>query len=322
MLAEKLLTNEQDCRAWGQEQWALSISPWSKNHRARVGRSSRPRRRLESKRSPLVGPRQRKINETLETVAARQASFNCRLNDIWRKESERHGHPDRSLGLAFARCKRLQSLAGVGQKFVQPAVGVAKGFDQDRARVSAHRTPIRTGLKIDPNNTDALAGGAYTYVLERGYGINPETDSDDKILGPTDRAIALAPDTGWAYYVKGVYLYYSHRADKAIAAADAGLAINPNFPLWGVRGNANLFAGRFEQAKSDIQQAIRLSPHDPLVFYSRKYLGDAEVGLGNSTPPSKTTAGRSTSASTICGLTRVWQPHLRSQARWTMRNPR
>ncbi len=54
-------------------------------------------------------------------------------------ESERHGHPDRSLGLAFARCERLQSLAGVGQKFVQPAMGVAKGFDQDRARVSAHR---------------------------------------------------------------------------------------------------------------------------------------------------------------------------------------
>ena len=33
--------------------------------------------------------------------------FDCRLNDIWRKESERHGHPDRSLGLAFSRCERL-----------------------------------------------------------------------------------------------------------------------------------------------------------------------------------------------------------------------
>ena len=59
-----------------------------------------------------------------------------------------------------------------------------------------------------------------------------------------------------------------------------GLAINPNFPLWGVRGNANLFDGRFEQARSDILQAIRLSPHDPLMFYSRKYLGDAELGVG------------------------------------------
>jgi len=82
----------------------------------------------------------------------------------------------------------------------------------------------------------------------------------------------------WAYYVKCVYLYYSHRTAKAADAADAGLANNPNFPLWGVRGNANLFDGRFEQARSDILQAIRLSPHDPLVFYSRKYLGDSELG--------------------------------------------
>ncbi len=40
---------------------------------SKVERSSRPRRRLESKCSPLVGPRQRKINETLETIPAGQA---------------------------------------------------------------------------------------------------------------------------------------------------------------------------------------------------------------------------------------------------------
>jgi TolB-like protein/Flp pilus assembly protein TadD len=157
---------------------------------------------------------------------------------------------------------------------------LARTSQQTKEKTEAARALFEQALKIDPDNTDALAGGAYTYLIERGYGINPETDYDAKILGPTDRAIALAPDTGWAYYVKGVYLYYSHRADKAIDVADAGLAINPNFPLWGVRGVANLFDDRFEQAKSDIQQAIRLSPHDPLVFYSRKYLGDAELGLG------------------------------------------
>ena len=47
------------------------------------------------------------------------------------------------------------------------------------------------------------------YLNERQFGINPETDYDAKILGPVDRAIALAPDALWAYYVKSVYLYYS-----------------------------------------------------------------------------------------------------------------
>jgi hypothetical protein len=37
----------------------------------------------------------------------------------------------------------------------------------------------------------------------------------------------------WAYYVKNVYFFYSHRADKALDAANAGLAINPNFGLGG-----------------------------------------------------------------------------------------
>jgi tetratricopeptide (TPR) repeat protein len=46
-----------------------------------------------------------------------------------------------------------------------------------------------------------------------------------------------------------------------------------------VRGIANLFDGRFEQAKSDLLQAIKLSPRDPLLGFATKYLGDAELGL-------------------------------------------
>ena len=159
---------------------------------------------------------------------------------------------------------------------------LARPSQQTKEKNEAARALFEQALKIDPNNADALAGDAYTYPMSMPSVRNPETDYDAKILGPADRAIALAPDTVWAYYVKCVYLYYSHRADKAIDAADAGLAINPNFgPLWGVRGNANLFVGRFEQAKSDILQSMRLSPRDPLMAIGTKYLGDAELGLGH-----------------------------------------
>jgi len=142
------------------------------------------------------------------------------------------------------------------------------------------RAQFEQALKIDPNNADALAGEAYTYTNEYSFVRSQETDYDPKILGPADQAIAIAPDTLWAYYAKCVYLYYSHRANKAIDAADAGLAIDPNFaPLLLVRGNANLFEGHFEQARSDILQGMRLNPRVPGLGI--KYLGDAELGLGH-----------------------------------------
>jgi tetratricopeptide (TPR) repeat protein len=82
--------------------------------------------------------------------------------------------------------------------------------------------------------------------------------------------------------VKGVYLQYSHRADEAVDAANAGLAINSNFVhLWSMRGDANVFGGHFEQAKSDILQALRFSPRDPRSGTWTLFLCDAELGLAH-----------------------------------------
>jgi hypothetical protein len=59
---------------------------------------------------------------------------------------------------------------------------------------NAARALFEQALKIDPNNSEALAGDAATYVWEHllGWG-NPKTDYDAKILDQVDRAIALAP---------------------------------------------------------------------------------------------------------------------------------
>jgi hypothetical protein len=72
------------------------------------------------------------------------------------------------------------------------------------------------------------------------------------------------------------------RRHEAVDAADAGLAINSNFVhLWSMRGDANVFGGHFEQAKSDILQALRFSPRDPRSGTWTMFLCDAELGLGH-----------------------------------------
>jgi Flp pilus assembly protein TadD len=61
-------------------------------------------------------------------------------------------------------------------------------------------------------------------------------------------------------------LAVSHRLDEAVRAADTGLAVNPNQPyLYHARATAEISLGHFDEAKSDLQQAIRLSPHDPYI---------------------------------------------------------
>jgi adenylate cyclase len=143
------------------------------------------------------------------------------------------------------------------------------------------RTLFEQALAIDPNYADALAGDAFVYQVDYLYGWSPGTDYDGKIIGQADRAIALAPDDVRGYYPKSVYLRMSNRANEAVQVADDGLAVNPNSnQLYGARSAAEVSLGRFEQAKSDAQQSIRLSPRDPQVGLRHITLGDAEVGLG------------------------------------------
>ena len=111
---------------------------------------------------------------------------------------------------------------------------------------------------------------------------NPETDYDAKIIGQADRSFAVAPDNMTAYTAKCMYLVGSHRPDQGLRVADAGLAINPNFAtLHAARGHARTYLGQFEQAKSDIRQAMRLSPRDPRSGQWHNFMADAELGLGH-----------------------------------------
>ena len=92
-------------------------------------------------------------------------------------------------------------LAMRGQALLQQATITKENNDAARAL-------FEQALKIDPNYAAALAGNAYTYMIDYTYGwTNPQTDYDAKILAQADRALALAPDNWRAYYAKCTYLY-------------------------------------------------------------------------------------------------------------------
>jgi adenylate cyclase len=145
------------------------------------------------------------------------------------------------------------------------------------------RALYEQALKIDPTEADALAGEALTYAIDYAWEwTNPETNYVSKILDQADQAIALDPDNVTAYYAKSTYLQYTGRWNDALRVLDAGLAMNPSSAtLYASRTIAENNLGRFEQAKSDAQQAMRLSPRDPQMGWWHVVLGDAELGLGH-----------------------------------------
>jgi adenylate cyclase len=147
----------------------------------------------------------------------------------------------------------------------------------------AARALFDQALTIDPNDADALAGEVETYVLEYGYGWKtPGTDYDAKIIAQADRAIALDPGSMWAYWAKGLYLIQLNRPEEVLRDAEAGLAVNSNFArLYVLRGLAKTQLGRFEEAKSELKYAMRLSPRDGAIGFWLVALSSAEIGLGN-----------------------------------------
>ena len=177
----------------------------------------------------------------------------------------------------------------------------------------AVRALFDRALEIDPNDADALAGEANTYMTEYAYGwTNPETDYDAKILGQADRSIALARDNMNAYGAKSEYLTYSLRPNDGLRVADAGLAINPNSAyLYGTRGIAETYLRQFEQAKSDVEQAMRLSPRDPRIGQWHNYLATLNSASAISTPRSTKPTRRSTPVIVFSMLTKISPPPTR-----------
>ena len=146
----------------------------------------------------------------------------------------------------------------------------------------AARAFFEQALQIDPNDPDALAGSAATYAADFRYGwTSSEIDYEAKIIGQADRAISLAPDATYAFLPKASYLVLTQHWSDALGVADAGLAVDPNFAaLYAARGVAENSLGRVEQARSDLQLAMRLSPRDPGSGFWHVQLGDVALNAG------------------------------------------
>jgi tetratricopeptide (TPR) repeat protein len=152
-----------------------------------------------------------------------------------------------------------------------------------REAMTAARAMFQRALEYDPDNVDALAGVATTYVFEvlnRYYpngGDGRLRDAEALIR----RALAIEPSHMVALKANAGRLRAEGKFDDAIAASQAVIAQNPGDP-WAYKevGLSELYFGRLKEALTWFEKADQLGPRDPSRWTWLSAMGRVYLLLG------------------------------------------
>jgi adenylate cyclase len=134
-------------------------------------------------------------------------------------------------------------------------------------------------LALDPRSVDAqswLVGELAGHVMN-GLSDSPAADIK-RAEGLAAQALATSPRSPLAHLAKGQVLRAQKRFEEAIPEYETVLASNRNSPFAiAALGECKLWTGSFDEAILLQEQAIRLSPRDPIIgaFYLR--IGEAHL---------------------------------------------
>jgi adenylate cyclase len=124
---------------------------------------------------------------------------------------------------------------------------------------------FRRAIELDPNFAPAHAALGYALYFEVSDGlVSAPDDQITRALEAAKTAVALDERAAFGHIVLGRVLLAHGEFDASIAANATALAFNPNNANahYG-EGLAQCFAGRPEAAIAKVDEALRLSPHDP-----------------------------------------------------------
>ncbi len=137
-------------------------------------------------------------------------------------------------------------------------------------------------LVLDPGNISASVGIAATDCIVGGAHL---TDNQLSRLTAAEawltRTLSLAPNNAQAHFWLGNVFVFTKRADQGIAEFERALALDRNLAnAHAFIGFAKAVVGRPEETESHIQEAIRLSPRDTLLYVWTHCIAFAKFALG------------------------------------------
>lgn len=132
------------------------------------------------------------------------------------------------------------------------------------------RRLLEASLQADPSSSVAHGWLAYWYLLYVGQGwASDPAEASAEAARLAERAVMLDPGDARTLTLAGhVRGFLGRHPEEANALHERAIALNPNLAIaWCFSGLTHLYLGQPEEALRRVNQAIRLSPSDPHVFF-------------------------------------------------------
>jgi TolB-like protein/Tfp pilus assembly protein PilF len=149
------------------------------------------------------------------------------------------------------------------------------------------RDLFEQALALDPTNADALADAAFVDSSEYVLGWSDHNvDMYARAMQRANQALLLNSDQPTAHYTKARLIIFRVKpndtasAEEIIAEAEATLRADPSFAgaYWAMAVGEHML-GRYEQAMSHLEQAMRISPRDSNIGIWHMQMGRELMGL-------------------------------------------
>jgi adenylate cyclase len=135
----------------------------------------------------------------------------------------------------------------------------------ENAEAQSH---FRRAIARDPNFAPGHAGLAYALFLSVMLGFGGDAESSVAEAGEAaQRAIILDPEDAFGQATLGRVYQMKGEHESAISAYEKALTLNPNYASahYGL-GWALIYSGRLQEGLPVVDEAIRLSPRDPMLW--------------------------------------------------------
>jgi TolB-like protein len=128
----------------------------------------------------------------------------------------------------------------------------------------AAQSLLERAIGIDPNYGQALSLFATSHMFGVHLGWTDIATAAPAAERAALAAIAADSEDAWAHTALGSVYFSTRRLDDAVAEFELALQLNPNFSVaHGYYALALSYAGRWQDAYTATQRAIRQSPRDP-----------------------------------------------------------